>query len=540
MSVKRISYYLGIFLMIIILSGCMSEKEEIQKIEQDNLEAEMPKLGGELRLPIIQFDTLNPIINTNKSVYYLNMLIYDGLVKLDKDLNAQPALAKSWTSTEDGYVWIFDLRTDVTWHDGKAFSAEDVKFTIDSLKKSIGNENESVYAIYVKHIAGVQVMQSDKIMIRFDNAIDNSIEMFTFPIIPKHQFRDEKDVYETVHLNPIGTGAYRVNKYEKFKNIQLQVNENYWGDKPYISSIIAARVPDKEAALTSVEANEADVAEANHFDWEKYSGDKTLRIYEYITQEYEYLAFNLNRPITGQKNIRKALAYGIDRHEVIDEVYLGHATVTDIPIYPKSYLYKEEENRFGKDVLKATNFLMELGWENKDEDPWVENDKNQELNLRLLVNEENLQRVKVAEMIAEQLGQIGIHIVVDKVGWEEYQRKMFANSFDIVLGGWKLSNIPDLRFFLHSSYIGNTNFASYKSQEMDQLLNEALMAKNVKEKEKKYQQIQQVFLEDLPYFSLYFKNNAIIAKEHIKGEIMPLPFNIYHNIEKWHIEDKEK
>lgn len=540
MRVKRISYYIGIVLMMIILSGCIDKKEENQKIEQHALETEVPTQGGELRLPVIQFDTLNPIINENKSVYYLNMLIYDGLIRLDENLKPQPALAKSWTSTDGGQTWIFDLRTGVTWHDGQLFSAEDVKFTIDTLKRNIGNENESVYAIYVRHIEDVQVMQSDKIMIRFDGPLDNSIEMFTFPIIPKHKFNHVQDVYGAVHFTPIGTGPYKVDKYDKFKSIKLQANDNYWGNKPYISSILATMVPDKEAALTSVEANEADVAEANDFDWEKYSGDKTLRIYEYVTQEYEYLAFNLNRPITGQKNIRKALAYGIDRHEMIDEVYLGHATVTDIPVYPKSYLYREEENRFGKDALKAANLLVELGWENRDDDPWLENETNQELSLHLLVNEENLQRVKAAEMIASQLGKIGIHIIVDKVGWEEYQRRMFTNSFDIVLGGWKLSNIPDLRFFLQSSYIGNTNFAGYANPEMDQLLNEVLIMKDMQGKEEKYKQIQQLFLDDLPYFSLYFKNNAIIMKEHVKGEIIPLPLNIYHNIEKWYIQTKEK
>ncbi|QEK12325.1 peptide ABC transporter substrate-binding protein [Crassaminicella thermophila] len=536
---KKIFYYVCFLFVFSMLSGCISRNVDTKPNVNKSLQMGEPIVGGELRIPVTQLDMLNPIINDNKSVYYLNKLIYDGLIRLDEKLFPQPALAKKWNVSENGKEWTFQLRDDVRWHDGKLFSAEDVKFTIDTLKMDTQGK-KSIFSVYVKHIKNIKIINSHKISIEFDEAIDSSVEMFTFPIIPKHQFLNSKAVYDAVNIVPIGTGPYKVDLYDKFKTIKLVVNDDYWGDKPYITSILAKRVPDKEAALTSVEANEVDIAEATNFDWEKYSEDKSLKIYEYVTQYFEFLAFNFNKDILNDENIRKALAYSIDRHKIVDEVYLGHATIVDVPIYPEAYFYCEEEKKYGKDLLLAKKLLAESSWENRDNDKWLENESGKELRLRLLVNNDNPQRVKTAKFIASQLSEIGIDVVINKVDWEEYKKKILANKFDLVLGGWKLSNAFNLRFALHSEYIGNTNFIGYKNPNMDKLLDEVLVTKNISVKKEKYKQIQNLFVNDLPYFGLYFKNRSIIVKKHVKGDIMPVPFNIFNSIEKWYIGDNPK
>ncbi|QXM05737.1 peptide ABC transporter substrate-binding protein [Crassaminicella indica] len=522
------------FFIMIILSGCMDKNIEMEQNENEPVQIGKPVFGGELSIPIIQFDTLNPILNDNKSVYYLNKLIYEGLIRLDKNLDAKPVLAESWNVSDDGKEWIFKLRDDVFWHDGKPFTSEDVKFTIDSMKINIIGK-ESIYNELVKHIKNTKILSKDSIKIEFDNAMNSWIELFTFPIIPKHQFQTTRRVYDAVNIKPIGTGPYKVEAYNKFKSIKLIANDAYWGKKPYIASIIAKRVPDKEAALTLVEAGELDGASATNFDWEKYSENKSLKIYEYVTKEYEFLGFNFRNKMLQDKNIRKALGYGIDRHAIINEVYLGHATVVDAPVYPDSYLYDEEEKKFGKDLLIARKLLKESGWENRDKDVWFENELGQELRLHLLVNRDNAQRLKAAKMISDQLKEIGIDIIIDPVDWKEYERRVRKGQFDIALGGWQLSDIPDLRFIFHSSFIGNTNFIRYSNPDLDKLLNEAAFIKNKQLKKKKYKEIQHFVVDDLPYFSLYFKNSSIIMKQYVKGDILPKPNNIYNNIESWYM-----
>lgn len=531
---KKVFCCISILISLLLLSACMDTELEKKPNKEEFVKIGTPVAGGELVIPIIQFDTLNPIINDNKSVYYLNRLIYDGLIKLDEHLQAQPALAKGWRASKDAKGWAFELREDVSWQDGKPFTSEDVKFTIDTIKTNIKGK-KSVYSAYTKNIKSVKIISKYKIEIEFYTAINNPIEYFTFPIIPKHQFFSSKSVYDDVDMIPIGTGSYKIDTYDKFKKIKLIVNDDYWGDKPYITSILANRVPDKEVALTSVEASEMDIAEAIDFDWEKYSEDQSLKIYEYITEDYEFLGFNFRNEILQDRNVRKALGYGIDRHNLIEEVYLGHATVVDVPIHPDSYLYDENQKKYGKDLLKAKKLLKESNWENRDEDEWVENESGEELRLSLLVNEDNPQRIKASKIIASQLKEIGIDIVINKISWEEYQKKIRLNKFDIVLGGWKLPDYSNIRFAFHSSYIGDTNFIGYSSPDMDRLLDEGLIAKDITLRKEKYKQLQKLIVEDIPYFSLYFKNSSIIMKKQVKGNILPEFFNIYNNIEKAYI-----
>ncbi|MCT4606666.1 MAG: peptide ABC transporter substrate-binding protein [Marinisporobacter sp.] len=535
---NRIKNVLCFFFLVFILSACVDKDIKIEPNEDEPVQMGKPVADGELSIPIIQFDTLNPILNNNKSIYYLDQLIYEGLIKVDEKLSAQPALAESWSVSADGKEWTFWLRDDVVWHDGRNFTSEDVKFTIDAIKVNTFGK-ESIYKELIKHIKATKILSQNTIMIEFDAGINSTAELFVFPIIPKHQFKTSKGVYDAVDIKPIGTGPYKVELYNKFKDVKLIKNERYWGNKPYITSIIAKRVPDKDAALTSVEVGAVDMAPATNFDWEKYSENKSLRIYEYVTKNYEFLGFNFQNKIIQNKNVRKAIGYGIDRHAIIKEVYLGHATVVDVPISPESYLYDEEEKKFGKDALIARKLLIESGWENRDKDEYLENEDLQELRLKMLINKENLQRVKTAQIISKELKEIGIHIIIDQVDWKEYERRISKGQFDIALGGWQLLDQPDLRFAFHSSFIGSTNFIRYNNPNMDQLLSEAAMIKDLQLKKEKYKEVQQLLVEDVPYFSLYLKNSSIIMKKHIKGNVLPKSYNIYNHIEDWHVEEKK-
>jgi len=526
---------LMICMLIPIIFGCTSEQADLVEENQSIQQNDEPSVGGELKLPIVRFSTMNPILNDSKDIYYLSQFIYDGLVRLDGQHQAQPALAKSWEWSESENQWIFHLRENVKWHDNSIFSARDVEFTIHVLQSSIGKANESIYSERVKHITKVKVIDDYTIAIQLNGAAYRSVEAFTFPIIPRHQFKTIQDVYQQEELIPVGTGAYKIDSYNKNRRIQLIANDQYWGEKPYIPSIYLEIVPDEDAALTLLEANELSGAQTNTLDWEKYSHNKSLKIHEYITQDYEFLGFNFNKPLLQNKHIRKALAYGIDRHEIIERVYLGHATLTDAPISPDSWLYKEEQKKYGRDDSKATQFLSLAGWSNQDEDPWLENQEGQELTLNLLVNEDNPQRVQAAEIIAAHLEEIGIRIEVDAVSTEEYRKRIFSGRFDIVLAGWQFSDVFDLRFALHSSYRSNTNFIAYQNEKMDQFLTEAALATEPNRKQEVYQEIQKLFIEDLPYLSLYFKNGALILHKDIKGTIEPRAYRIYNQIENWYI-----
>ena len=234
-------------------------------------------------------------------------------------------------------------------------------------------------------------------------------------------------------------------------------------------------------------------------------------------------------------NIRKAISYGIDRHKITEEVYLGHATVTDVPVHPNSYMYNEDVQVIGYDLFKAREALQKTSLLKSDTGEF---DEEKKITLQLLVNEDNPQRVRTAEIVSNQLADIGIQVEIMKTEWEEYERRLAEKRYDLVIGGWKFSIVPDLRFALHSNYLNSTNFIGYSNPEMDRLLDEAAITKTKNERTQKFKLIQEKFVNDLPYLSLFYKNGAVIVKNRIKGDVLPNYFNIYNNIEKWHVLEK--
>ncbi len=539
MKKKVFLFLLCLFCISTIIIGCQKNIDQPEGTEEDDIKIKQPAVGGELVLPIIKFNTINPIVNDNESVYFIDQLIYDSLLKLDTSFKPIPALAENWELLNEGTELEFNLRDNIVWHDGMAFTAEDVKFTIDTLKMSDGSKYKTIYSELVKGIDKVKVLGPLKVSIELKDSSSNFLEKFTFPIIPKHVFKNSEEVYKTINTPIVGTGSFKVNSYDKYGQLDLISNTDYWGENPYIEKIAVKIVPDNPAALTSVEANEIDAAQAQDYDWEKFAGDKSLSIYEYITQEYEFVGFNFENDFLKDINIRKAIAFGVDRHKIAGEVYLGHATVIDTPIHPDSYLFNQEAQKIGYDKDKAKEILNKSNWENRDADEVLENEAGEELRFSLLINNSNSERLKTAEIIASQLRAIGIDILINAVDWEEYEKRVFEKDYDILIGGWHMPIVPNLEFFLRSSFVDSTNISGYSDPIMDTILDQASKSFPLEMKVEQYIDIQNKFVQDLPYFSLFYKNSALIVKKKVKGDITPNYYNLFDSIYKWYLLEED-
>ena len=140
---------------------------------------------------------------------------------------------------------------------------------------------------------------------------------------------------------------YKIKKYEKTREISLVRNNDYWGDKPYIEEINVLIVPDKEAQLSLFENEDIDLVYTDIVDWGKYSDDKKIRYEGFVIPNYEFIGINFRKDILNDINIRKAIAYSIDREKIVDNICLGHATVVDYPVMPNSWLYDYSKIQLG-------------------------------------------------------------------------------------------------------------------------------------------------------------------------------------------------
>lgn len=568
-----------LFISSILITGCEkdittgnddgTQNDEI--IENDIKEYE-PAYGGKITVPVYNVKTLNPMLNGDVTVYHFNKLIFEGLFDYDNNLDIKNVLAESYEVKNDGKTIDIKLREDVYWHksndeESVKFNADDVKFTIEVLKYGAKNTlfNDLLSSVYktdtnnLIHILRVKVKDDYNISIEFDRAYGNALESLVFPIIAKHQFSVYSGFNDQSYKNalqselsfiPKGTGPYKISEFNKLKSIELVSNDNWWNGKPYIENITGMILPDKELLTTSFEAGKLDLTLSKEVDWEKYSNNEKINKFEFITQNYEFLGFNFNNELfngnLGQE-VRKAMAYAIDVESIVEKVYLGRATIIDVPLQPNSWLVNEDANVFGYDVDKAKGILRENGFDDRDSDGILEDLSGRKLSFRLLTNTDNELRFKTANMIINNLKDIGIEVLLqlktnsnnEYNQWQDVQQKIFVGDYDITLLGWELSHIPDLSFAFHSSQIGEGyNFINYKNDVMDNLLIRAFSARNSEEKKNAFDEIQTVISNDLPYISLFFKNGAILMNKKVHGDIQPQSFNIYYNIDRWFIPEE--
>lgn len=571
MNIKRYLLLIIITILTFSIVGCdvidnNGNNGQLSDEEKDTVYE--PSYGGNLTVPLYNVKTLNPLISGDKSLYFFNKLIFEGLFDFDKNLDLKNVLAESYNITNDGKLINIKLREDVFWHsdnkDKIKFTADDVKFTIDVLKYGAGNStykdlfNEVFNNNKLSSILKVKVTDDYNITIEFDKVYSNALESLTFPIIAKHQFTSSESVNKSVYnkalnpkyeITPKGTGPYKIVEFRKSKSVKLEANNDWWNGKPYIKNITGLNLSRSDLFITAFESGSTDLAIVSGIDWGKYYESKNISIYEFPTQNYEFLAFNFNNEFfkgeTG-KYVRKAIAYAIDTNTIIQKEYLEHATKTNTPFLPSSWL-NNIKSKYKYDTEKAKEMLKEAGFEDRNDDGVVEDINGKELRFRFLTNSDNEQRLQAANTIVDNLRTIGIDITPqyemsydeESNSWDDTFNKVLSNNYDIALLGWRMSYIPDLSFAFHSRNIkGGYNFINYNNPKMDELLEKASGTVERETKENVYEDIQEHIDEELPYLSLYYINRSLIMNNRIKGEIEPLSFNIYNNIHKWFIPEK--
>lgn len=496
---------------LLFVTGC---QKNLKQTEDDIPVEEIPEIpqmqqGGKITIAMRAPKSLNPILNMDKTVDQTLKLVFDTLVDFDENDRVIPHIAKSWTSSEEGTVVDIQLNSHIKWHDGTPLTANDVVFSL----KSIQEAPKSPYKPCVKNIVSYKAVGNDAVRIVYREPFSGYPSTLYFPVIPAH--------VEQLSSHPVGSGAYKFDSSTTTKQMNLVDNPDYYKGAPNVPLIEVLFTPDPESDLYSFDQGIIDVVSTDVIDWEKYGKNKKSIIHEHTTGYYDYIGLNFNKSVLQDIRIRQALLYATNREYILEKIYLYHGVVSDVPVSPFSWLYEPQSKQYETDVKKAKELL-----------------DGKVITLELLVNKENTQRKDVAMALKKMYKDIGIDLEVVEVDKEVFMNKITAGQFDLFLGGWDLSIIPDLSFAFHSgSIVGGANYGGYASSEMDQLLKNAFVAKSDENLQQAYSKLQMHISKNLPYVSLYFRTSALITNEKIKGNIKPHHMNIYQNIYQWYISD---
>ncbi|GAB1475272.1 ABC transporter substrate-binding protein [Bacillota bacterium] len=503
---------IGVVILLLLLSGC-SDDDDLQGTGQGN---EMETISSNLiYIPVERIRTLNPILSKDEDAYYLNNLVYQGLFTLNANLEAVGVLAESYEYTATGSL-LLHLAKGVTWHDGNAFSAEDVKFSIDAYK-SVPVNKQGLHAEAVSLIKSVKVTDPFAVEIQFVDQNNAAIENLTFPILPAHKFKRPADMLKAEEdFFPMGTGPYWVSNIEEGRQIALSGNPGFKGSVP--KNILAFKfMPGKADSLNLFELGEINLTYLRDVERDTLIEKKSVNIVSFTANEAEVLGFNFSHGALQQADVRKAIAHAVDSDIILETCYFNSGILNDSIYYP-GYLGSETGiSAYGQDVSKGRELLKASG--------------NEGLSLRLIFNSDNHSRNLAAGVIRANLEKIGINVEAIPLIKEDYEKSLAKGDYDLYIGGFMFGENYDLRPLLHTG--GAMNYIRYSNIRMDELLTRMQQGITPEERRDVFKELHALYKEEIPYLCLLYKTYGFAASKDLQGEINPYFYNVYNGCEKW-------
>jgi peptide/nickel transport system substrate-binding protein len=490
----------------------------------------LPAQGGELNLPMpANADHVDPLSVNTEEMLNVFSLIFEGLLSMDQTSALVAGLAETWSCDESGKVWTLNLRNSAHWHDsGEKVTAADVKYTYDRLFSM----PSSYYSYHAGKIQNVEVIDEYTVRITMKAAGIASLYALTVPIM----HADSTSV-----MKPIGTGPFKVT-YTSPALLTLSANDDWWKQKPYIDTIHFVARDNNETALASYAAGQLDMVPTSAVTAGKYREEGITTVYDILTQNAEFLFLNSSNAALKDVNVRMALACGIDRSNIITNVYMNRAQACDVPIAPDSWLYDSASKVYDYDPAHALALLKEAGYEDVDNDGFLEinGSRLNKLKFTLLVTDtaDNL-REDAANDIAAQLLKLGIQVEVVPAAYSltesdnEYITKLKAGEFDLALCGFNLSRDGLLSAFVDAN--GARNYGKYFSTELSGLADGMLSAADETAYRAAASAFEMQFVKELPFLTLYFRLNSIVYDSAIQGVTGVREPDTLRTADKWYL-----
>lgn len=422
--------------------------------------------------------------------------IFEGLLRFDADLTPRPLLAKSWDEAADGMSYVFHLKDNVKWHDGKPFTADDVVFSVDQFLRQTHPRVREL----LKNVDSITALDPYTVEFKMKNPFApfiQSVEVGSMPMLAKHIYEGTDFANNPAHNAPIGTGPLKFKEWIKGSHIQLVANTDYHEEGlPTIESVFFHVIPDASSRAAAYETGKIDVLPGGSVEYFDIARIAELPQTEVTTKGWEFQgsqAFlwlnNQVKPIDNVK-FRQALMYAIDREAMRDMAFFGYAKVAPSPFNSSTRYFTDDIKQYTRDVEKAKQLIAESGYDGKT------------IRVLPLPYGETWQRV--AEIARQNLQEVGIKVeltATDVAGWNE---RLGQGDFDIAFS--YMSQYGDAalgvsRLYTTSNIIKGSpwnNVGHYSNKEVDDLFDAGAREINPEKRAEIYKKLQALLAEEVP------------------------------------------
>ena len=449
---------------------------------------------------------LNPLVSDparDPVAADIRAVLFDGLMRIGVDGLPEPALAESWEVDDAGLIYTFTLRNDVTWHDGAPLTADDVLFTLRAIQRRGFAGDPSISAIWRDIL--IDKVGERSIRCKLTAPFAPFLSLATFPILPAHLLGDlppEQWAGAAYSVKPIGTGPYRLAEING-EHALLEANRHYFGGQPFVDSIELRFFPTLQAMRSAL--NRGDIQGLGFLGTSDLSQINLPRGFTRHTLPLDsavQLAFNMRSDPLADQGLRRALAEGLDKNELIKRALNTQVSLLDTPILPGWWAASPKIAWYPPDPQRAGDALTSLGYTVGSDGIRVRAGKP--LTLPLITSGE-ADRVAVANEIARQWGQLGVRVEVQTLDADTLRQRLADHDFTLALYGLqRLGADPDVYEQWHSSQSerGN-NYAGLQDEQIDELLSNARRDLDIATRAPSYEAFQRRWVELVPSIMLY-------------------------------------
>jgi peptide/nickel transport system substrate-binding protein len=471
--------------------------------------------AGDKNTLVIAFDgsptNLDPRVGTDTYSGRIWDMSASGLIKLTPSGDFTADVAQKWETPDDKTI-IFHLNPSAKFQDGRPVTSKDFKFTFDStMAPAFQSAKKSGYSA----VASFEAPDDHTVIVKLAEPNAGIFDNFPYMLVP--QGADTNVFAKT----PLLAGAYRVMEFKTDERVTLKAFDGWVGGKPNIPNVIVRIIPDATTRVLELRRGTVNF-EINSVPYDQVDQFKKDAAFKVMTSHggaYQYIAFNLKDPILSKKEVREAIAYAIDRNRIVRDLLHGYGTVTDTMFPPGHWARAGNLPTHPFDPNKAKQLLDAAGYRQNGKAPRFK------LTFRTSTDAEANQQ---AEMIQQMLKDVGIDMQIQSSEFGTFMEDIKNGRFQMF--SLRRAGISDPDFYytiFHSKSLApnGQNRGYYINPKVDKLIEEGRSTFDRAKRKAIYDEVQKILADDLPYLSLYHRDNVAIMRSNIDGfEMYPSGF----------------
>jgi peptide/nickel transport system substrate-binding protein len=485
---------------------------------------------------------LIPILSSDSASHDVAALVYNRLLKYDKDINLTGDLAESWQVSPDGLTITFRLRKGVKWHDGAGFTSRDVLYTY---RVTIDPKTPTPYAEDFKQIKKAEAPDPYTFRVTYEKPFSPALSSWTAAYILPAHLLEGKDITRTpLSRKPVGTGPYRFKDWAAGQKLSLESFHEYFEGRPFIDRYVYRIIPDTSTMYMELKAGGLDIMPLTSVQYKRQTGTPEFLArfnkYRYADFSYVYLGYNLQNPLFSDKRVRQAITSAINKDEIVQGALLGMGQIAHGPYKPGTWAYNPGVKDLGYNPEKARTLLAEAGWKRGSDGMLVKDGRP--FRFTVLTNQGNEQRLKTAQIIQQRLRAVGIDVKIRVLEWSSFITHFIdKRNFEAVILAWTITPDPDIFDVWHSSKTGpkELNFIGFRNAEVDRLIEEGRRTFDEEKRKRCYYRIQEILAEEQPLTFLYVPDALPAVSARFRG-IQPAPAGISYNFIHWYAPKEEQ